>query len=273
MAGLIEPEAELERLAKRRRRAQTEAREIAGASWRTAISPRTPRAEVVAKDQLRLTDLRTEIDQLAAQIARVNALRASMSAPRSEVAAVARPAQSRHFGQGCADPPVPRLPAGARPSADRGHSRRGQDHSRARHRQDARIVLPARAVHQRLVARRRARRVDIRSRDRQVPLSARPDLRSAGARRRNQPRLAQGAERAAGGHGGAAGDPRRAIDAPARAVFRDRDAKPAGAGGHLPAARIAARPLPDARASRVSGGGGRARAAVRGGPARSGQLA
>ncbi|MGO9426971.1 MAG: hypothetical protein ACLP6Z_16395, partial [Steroidobacteraceae bacterium] len=33
-------------------------------------------ADVVAKDQLRLTDLRTEIEQLDAQTARVNALRA-----------------------------------------------------------------------------------------------------------------------------------------------------------------------------------------------------
>ena len=97
----------------------------------------------------------------------------------------------------------------------------------------------------------------------QVPLSARADLRAAGARRRDQPRLAQGAERAARGDGGAPGDARRPVDAAARAVLRHRHAKSAGAGRHLSAARIAARPVPDARASGLSGRRRRARAAER----------
>ncbi len=75
MAGLIEPEAEIERLAKRRRRAQIEAEKLQAKLANGDFARNAP-AEVVAKDQLRLTDLRTEIDQLDAQTARVNALRA-----------------------------------------------------------------------------------------------------------------------------------------------------------------------------------------------------
>ena len=75
MAGLIEPEAEIERLAKRRRRAQIEAEKLQAKLANGDFARNAP-ADVVTKDQLRLTDLRTEIDQLDAQTARVNALRA-----------------------------------------------------------------------------------------------------------------------------------------------------------------------------------------------------
>ncbi len=74
MAGLIEPEAEIERLAKRRRRAQIEAEKLQAKLANGDFARNAP-ADVVTKDQLRLTDLRTEIDQLDAQTARVNALR------------------------------------------------------------------------------------------------------------------------------------------------------------------------------------------------------
>ena len=75
MAGLIEPEAEIERLTKRRRRAQTEAEKLQAKLANGDFARNAP-ADVVTRDQLRLTDLRTEIDQLDAQTARVNALRA-----------------------------------------------------------------------------------------------------------------------------------------------------------------------------------------------------
>jgi valyl-tRNA synthetase len=74
MAGLIEPEAEIERLAKRRRRAQIEAEKLQAKLANGDFARNAP-ADVVTKDQLRLADLRTEIDQLDAQTARVNALR------------------------------------------------------------------------------------------------------------------------------------------------------------------------------------------------------
>ncbi|MGO9514461.1 MAG: valine--tRNA ligase [Steroidobacteraceae bacterium] len=74
MAGLIEPEAELERLARRQRRAQTESQKLLGKLANSDFAKNAP-AEVVAKDQLRLSELRAEIDLLASQIARVNALR------------------------------------------------------------------------------------------------------------------------------------------------------------------------------------------------------
>ena len=74
MAGLIEPEAELERLAKRQRRAQVEFQKMQTKLANSDFARNAP-AEVVAKDHLRLSELRTEIDQLAAQVARVNALR------------------------------------------------------------------------------------------------------------------------------------------------------------------------------------------------------
>ena len=81
------------------------------------------------------------------------------------------------------------------------------------------------------------------------------DLRQPGAGRRDQPRAGQGAVGAARGDAGAAGHDRR-HDAPAaRSVPGHGDAEPDRAGGHLPAARGAARSLhaddqgrlPDAR--------------------------
>jgi valyl-tRNA synthetase len=75
MAGLIDPAAELDRLGKRRRRAEVELEKL-----RTKLSneefARNAPPEVVAKDQARLLELSTEIDQLATQIARVKGLQA-----------------------------------------------------------------------------------------------------------------------------------------------------------------------------------------------------
>jgi len=76
MAGLIEPEAELERLAKRQRKAEADLNKLEGKLANAEFARNAP-AEVVAKDRSRLAELRTEIGQLTAQVARVNALRAA----------------------------------------------------------------------------------------------------------------------------------------------------------------------------------------------------
>ena len=72
------------------------------------------------------------------------------------------------------------------------------------------------------------------------------DLRQRRARRRDQPRHAEDPVRAAGGDGGAAGHGRRGAARGAAAVPGGGHAEPDRAGGHLPAARGAARPVPDA---------------------------
>ena len=72
------------------------------------------------------------------------------------------------------------------------------------------------------------------------------DLRQRRRRRRDQPRLAQDAVRAARVDGGAAGHRRRHDLPAAGAVHRHRDPEPDRDGGHLPPPRGAARPLHDA---------------------------
>jgi valyl-tRNA synthetase len=74
MAGLIDPEAELARLSKRRAKADADLKRLEG-KWANGEFAKNAPAEVVAKDQQRLAELRTEIGQLAAQIARVTALK------------------------------------------------------------------------------------------------------------------------------------------------------------------------------------------------------
>jgi valyl-tRNA synthetase len=75
MAGLIDPAAELDRLAKRLRKAQIDFGKIEAKLGNAEFAANAP-AEVVAKDRLRLEELRTEIGQLVAQLARVDKLRA-----------------------------------------------------------------------------------------------------------------------------------------------------------------------------------------------------
>jgi valyl-tRNA synthetase len=75
MAGLIEPKAELERLGKRRSRAESDSQKLSAKLTNGDFTRNAP-AEVVAKDQLRLSQLRTEIEQLTAQMGRVSALMA-----------------------------------------------------------------------------------------------------------------------------------------------------------------------------------------------------
>jgi valyl-tRNA synthetase len=74
MAGLIEPTAELERLVKRHRKVEVDLNKLEGKLANAEFARNAP-AEVVAKDRARLAELRTEIGQLGAQIARVEALR------------------------------------------------------------------------------------------------------------------------------------------------------------------------------------------------------
>jgi valyl-tRNA synthetase len=75
MAGLIDPAAELDRLAKRLRKAEIDFGKLGIKLANAEFAANAP-AEVVAKDRLRLEELRTEIGQLTAQTTRVNALRA-----------------------------------------------------------------------------------------------------------------------------------------------------------------------------------------------------
>ena len=131
--------------------------------------------------------------------------------------------------------------------------------SRARRRADP--------VHARPAADRRHRALDLQPEDARLRVPPGAGLRQRPARRRDQPRDAEDAVGPARGDGRAAGHGRRRDAAAARPVLRDRDREPDRAGGHLPAARGAARPLrraDDARLSRRrGGGGGRARAAPR----------
>jgi len=73
MQGLIDPAAELDRLDKRRRKADTDANKL-GAKLANGEFAKNAPAEVVPKDEQRLLDLRMEIRQLDAQIARVRKL-------------------------------------------------------------------------------------------------------------------------------------------------------------------------------------------------------
>ena len=74
MAGLIDPAAELDRLAKQRRKAEIDLKKMESKLSNTEFAKNAP-AEVVAKDRQRLAQLETEIRQLAAQVARVTALK------------------------------------------------------------------------------------------------------------------------------------------------------------------------------------------------------
>ncbi|HTV97875.1 MAG TPA: valine--tRNA ligase [Steroidobacteraceae bacterium] len=70
MAGLIDPNAELERLAKRLGRAAGELGKLEAKLANGAFAKNAP-AEVIAKDEGRLAELRAEIAQLSAQMGRV----------------------------------------------------------------------------------------------------------------------------------------------------------------------------------------------------------
>ena len=108
------------------------------------------------------------------------------------------------------------------------------------------IGLRARPVHARPDAVRRDRLVDLPPVRRDVRVPARAGVHEPPPGRRDQPRPTEDAVGAARGDGRAAGDD-RGRDAAARlAVPGHRHPEPDRVRGHLPAARGAARPLPDA---------------------------
>jgi valyl-tRNA synthetase len=74
MAGLIDPAAELDRLTKRLRKADADLKKLDTKLGNGEFARNAP-ADVVAKDRQRLADLHAETGQLAAQIARVTALK------------------------------------------------------------------------------------------------------------------------------------------------------------------------------------------------------
>jgi valyl-tRNA synthetase len=74
MKGLIDPTAELERLAKRLRKVQIDLSKLEAKLGNSQFAQNAP-PDIVAKDQQRLEELRTEMGQLSAQTARVNKLK------------------------------------------------------------------------------------------------------------------------------------------------------------------------------------------------------
>jgi valyl-tRNA synthetase len=74
MKGLIDPVAELDRLAKRLRKAEIDLSKLEVKLGNAQFAKNAP-PEIVAKDQQRLEELRTEIGQLSAQTARVTKLK------------------------------------------------------------------------------------------------------------------------------------------------------------------------------------------------------
>ena len=107
------------------------------------------------------------------------------------------------------------------------------------------------AVHPRPGARRHHRHPHLQGRPGRLRHRARPGVRQLRAHRRDQPRAGQGAVGAAGGHGRAAGLHRRRHPPAARPVPRAGHPEPDRVRGRLPAARGAARPLPDEGARRL----------------------
>ena len=83
-------------------------------------------------------------------------------------------------------------------------------------------------------------------------IQAGPHLQQFPAGRRDQPHHAQDAIGAARSHERKPGHHRRPLALPAASLHGDRHAESGGAPRHLPAAGIAARPLPDAAAHRLS---------------------
>jgi valyl-tRNA synthetase len=74
MAGLIDPSAELDRLAKRLKKAEMDLNKLEAKHANVDFARNAP-AEIVEKDRLRIAELRTEIGQLTAQAERVKRLR------------------------------------------------------------------------------------------------------------------------------------------------------------------------------------------------------
>ena len=129
----------------------------------------------------------------------------------------------------------------------------GQDHAGAGARALVSLLVPAHPVYFRHAAERRDRHQRVQSCGAGIRIQARADLREHHRGRRNQPHDAENAIGAAGSDERSA-DHRRQSHAPAaETVSGARDAKSDRASRHVPAARIAARPLPDAHPHGLSG--------------------
>ncbi len=153
--------------------------------------------------------------------------------------------QAGHRGPGPDGRADVRGAAGARPLPARGCARGGQDARRGDAGQGRRRdVLPG-PVHARPGAGRHRRHPDLPAVEREVRRRAGPRLRQLPARRRDQPGAGEGAVGAARGDGRAPGVDRRPDARGARPVPGDGHAEPDRAGGRVPAARGAARPVPD----------------------------
>jgi valyl-tRNA synthetase len=74
MAGLIDPAAELERLLKRQRKAESDLAKLGAKLGNADFASNAP-PDIIAKDRHRLAELEREIAQLCAQIARVSGLK------------------------------------------------------------------------------------------------------------------------------------------------------------------------------------------------------
>ena len=148
-----------------------------------------------------------------------------------------------HRGQDRHRPARPGRPARRGPPADRGRARRRQDQAGQGARPVHRLLGPAHPVHPRPAAQRRHRGQRLQPGDPRLRVQAGRGLRQPGGRRRDQPGLAEDPVGAAGVHGGAAGHRRRRHLRAADAVHGHRHPEPDRDGGHLPAARGAARPV------------------------------
>ena len=205
----------------------------------TALAPLRAIGEIpTAELQLRLRSLNDAYRRLSSMLTLAEVHRRFRSAARA--ARHGRPGPGRGEGAG-AD-----VPAGGRPRAARGRARDRQDAAGARRSRGSlgcrfrRIqftpdLMPADlARHQRL-----------QPEDAAVRVPAGPDLRRPAAGRRGEPHAAAHAVGAARVHAGGRGHRRRHALPHLAGLHRARDAEPRRVRGHLPAARGAARPLPD----------------------------
>ena len=150
-----------------------------------------------------------------------------------------------------------------RASTAAGRAWPGQDAAGADDLQRDRPALQPRAVHHRPAALGHPRLGGARPAQQRISHAPWPDLHQPAARRRDQPRRAQGAERTARGDAGAQGHHRQRDAHAARTVPRHRHAKPDRAERHVRVAGGATRPLhalSPARLPVLRRGGGRAAA-------------
>ena len=154
------------------------------------------------------------------------------ASPVGRPAGVGRPGGRRRRG---ADPPRRDRAARRRPRPPRGRPGHRQDAPRPRDRAQPRPPHGARPGHAGPAALGRHRLEPVRAR--RPPVRRGPGVHEPAPRRRDQPRDAAHAERAARGDAGAPGQRGGHDPPPARPVPRARDAEPRRVRGHVRAAR------------------------------------